>query len=1844
MAQGTPDPVTIAVRSSSTTVDVSSYFSDPDGNPLTYTAESSDETKATVRVSSANVTITPVAQGGVLIVVTARDTSNLTVTQTIAVTVSPGANRAPVAQGAIPPVTITERGNPRNVDVSSYFSDPDNNSLTYRAASSHPSQATVDVSGSVVTITPLAQGTPTITVTARDPSNLTATQKIVVTVSPGANRAPVSQGAIPGVTIAERGNPRNVDVSSYFSDPDNNSLTYRVSSSHPSKATVDVSGSVVTITPLAQGSVLVLVTASDPSNLTATQVIAVTVSPGANRAPVAVGSIPGVTIAERGNPRNVDVSSYFSDPDNNSLTYRAFSSHPSQATVSVLGSVVTITPAAQGTPIVTVSASDGSLTATQTITVTVSSGANRAPVAQGSIPIVTLTAGNSPMVFDVFSRFSDPDNDTLAYTAESSDPSRATVNASASVLTITPIAQGTSIITVTARDPSNLTAIQQFSVVVNGDEDPNDETSDEEESPTVPVTVGAIAPVTLTAGGGATTVDVAGNFLNPNGNPLTYTAISNDTQIATVTASNSILTINPVAEGTTTLTVMAQNVAGFTISQTIIVTVNAAPNRAPTTVGAIPPVTMTAGDNPITIDVSIYFSDPDNDKLTYTVVSNDTRVVTITASSHILLMTPVAKGTTTLLIMARDSEGLTIDQTVIVTVDAAPNNVPVTVGTIAPVRMTAGDSSIAVDVSIYFSDPDNDPLTYTVISNDTRVVTVAASNTTLIITPVAKGTTTLTVTVSDGRLTATQTIAVVVEAPPNRAPVAVETIPPVMFIVGDSAKTMRVSIYFTDPDNDTLIYAAVSTDPRVVTVAVSGTHLTLTPVAVGATTVTVTATDGSLTATHNIATMVVQSNSAPIAVGTIDPVKLTLKANATTLDVADSFFDAAADVLTYSAQSSDTGIVTVNVVNSTVIMTPIAEGVTNIIVTAQDSAGLTAFQTIDITVVPVPNRAPVPVGLINPITLVAGDSAKALDISGYFSDPDGDMLIYSAVSTHTRVATVSVSDITLTINPVTAGTATVMIIVQDAKGLTATRNLTVMVSPAPNRAPVVEQAIVPVTMTTGASPITLDVSTYFSDPDNDTLAYTTVSRDPGVVTAEMTHSTLSLRPVSAGTTTVMVLASDSQLNITQTITVTVNLAPNRAPVTQGTIAPVTLTAGDSAVTVDVSIYFSDPDNDPLSYTAVSTNPDVATAEMTRSTLSIRPVAQGSITIMVVVEDAEGLTVTEHITVTVNPAPNRAPVAVGDIDPIALTLRDSSMTVNLSTNFSDPDNDPLTYTAVSNDATKAQVSMSGTDLTITPVLEGIVEVMVIVQDAEGLTVTERITVTVYPAPNRAPVAVGDIDPITLTLRDNAVTVDVSLYFSDPDGDPLTYSAQSADDAVATVAIEGANLAIRPVGGGSTTITIAAQDAEAETLTRNFQVIVNTAPNAAPTFTSATVFTVEENNTIVGTVTATDSDSEDSFTQYTLIGGADSAMFSIYPLSGALRFNEPPDFETPGDTSQTNRYIVLVQVQTGSGNRALTAEQTLTVNVTDTNDAPLTVGTIDPVTLTVGDEDQTVDVSTKFSDPDGDTLTYTARSEDTMTVMVSVTDATITLTAVEAGRTQVTVTARDSANLAATQPIAVTVDVVVEPAAAGGFMRLDATLAAVLDNTALMQLNPDWAVANGDRLKLSVDVGATGLEVTADISALDTTQSFIALTPNKNGVYTAEIRISADNTALNGVKHILVTATDAKGDSTQLFVKTTLNNRYVTELLPNYPNPFNPETWIPYRLGKDAEVVMTIYDAQGGIVKRFELGYQAAGAYDTRSRAVYWNGTNDFGEPVSTGVYFYSLSTTDYSRTRKAIILK
>ena len=127
---------------------------------------------------------------------------------------------------------------------------------------------------------------------------------------------------------------------------------------------------------------------------------------------------------------------------------------------------------------------------------------------------------------------------------------------------------------------------------------------------------------------------------------------------------------------------------------------------------------------------------------------------------------------------------------------------------------------------------------------------------------------------------------------------------------------------------------------------------------------------------------------------------------------------------------------------------------------------------------------------------------------------------------------------------------------------------------------------------------------------------------------------------------------------------------------------------------------------------------------------------------------------------------------------------------------------------------------------------------------------------------------------------------------------------------------------------------------------------------------------------------------------------------------------------------------------------------------------------------------------------------------------------------------------------------------------------------------------------------------------------------------------------------GVKPLryTVTAEDVKRSLIQLPELVVYEIPSETQLLHNYPNPFNPETWIPYRLAEDAFVTLTIYDLNGQVVRTLDVGHQIAAVYESRSKAVYWDGRNGLGEQVASGVYFYHLSAGNYSATRKMLIIK
>jgi flagellar hook assembly protein FlgD len=97
-------------------------------------------------------------------------------------------------------------------------------------------------------------------------------------------------------------------------------------------------------------------------------------------------------------------------------------------------------------------------------------------------------------------------------------------------------------------------------------------------------------------------------------------------------------------------------------------------------------------------------------------------------------------------------------------------------------------------------------------------------------------------------------------------------------------------------------------------------------------------------------------------------------------------------------------------------------------------------------------------------------------------------------------------------------------------------------------------------------------------------------------------------------------------------------------------------------------------------------------------------------------------------------------------------------------------------------------------------------------------------------------------------------------------------------------------------------------------------------------------------------------------------------------------------------------------------------------------------------------------------------------------------------------------------------------------------------------------------------------------------------------------------------------------------------------YDNQLLPNYPNPFNPETWIPFKLAQETPVAISIYDTTGQLIRTIALGNRNAGIYTTKDKAAYWDGRDRFGDKVASGVYYYTLQAGDFKATRRMVILK
>ena len=348
---------------------------------------------------------------------------------------------------------------------------------------------------------------------------------------------PVACGNIPQQTVTVH---QEVVLAPCFEDPEMGELTLAAVSSNPEVATGEMSGDKVRIAGVSPGTATITVTATDLDMMTGELNFDVLVP---NRPPELRGELPSARMHPGGPPVRLVLSEYFADPDGQELTYGATSSDTAVASVALLADTLAVAGGSDGEATVTVTATDpGGLSATARMEVLV----GRPPVVLEELPLDTVSAGDTAL-WVLSEYFSDPDGDQLTYGAESSDRTIAQVALWTDTLIVRGRSGGTATVTVTATDPSGLSATSKMEVVVQGGRPP--------------VVLKEILPG-MTMPKRIVFRQLRDHFSDPDDEPLTYSATVSDSTVASVSIS-SFVTVVGMSAGRVTVTVTATDPGGL---------------------------------------------------------------------------------------------------------------------------------------------------------------------------------------------------------------------------------------------------------------------------------------------------------------------------------------------------------------------------------------------------------------------------------------------------------------------------------------------------------------------------------------------------------------------------------------------------------------------------------------------------------------------------------------------------------------------------------------------------------------------------------------------------------------------------------------------------------------------------------------------------------------------------------------------------------------------------------------------------------------------------------------------------------------------------------------------------------------------------------------------------------------------------------------------------------------------------------------------------------------------------------------------------------------------------------
>ncbi|WP_170299260.1 putative Ig domain-containing protein [Larkinella terrae] len=654
------------------------------------------------------------------VTVKATDNHGGWVTTTFKLTVNPAPpadNIPPVVDQTIPDQTATAGQGFTYTIGAGVFTDQDGTIAKIEIVSGLPAGLSFAPSTRIISGTPTAATTTTVTVKATDNDGSSVTTTFKLTVNPAPNVGPVVAQTIPDQTATAGQGFTYTIGAGVFTDQDGTIAKIEIVSGLPAGLNFAPSTRIISGTPTAASATTVTVKATDNQGATVSTTFKLTVNPAPvveNVPPVVAQTIPDQTATAGQGFTYTIGAGVFTDQDGTIAKIEIVSGLPAGLSFAPSTRMISGTPTAASATTVTVKATDNQgATATTTFKLTVNPAPNVAPVVAQTIPDQTATVGQGFTYTIGAGVFTDQDGTIAKIEIVSGLPAGLSFAPSTRIISGTPTAAATSTVTVKATDNLGLTVSTTFKVTVNP------------AANVAPVVAQKIPDQTATVGQGFTYTIGAGVFTDADGTIAKVEIVSGLPAGLSFAANTRIISGTPTAVVTNTVTVKATDNQGATVSTTFKLTVNPAPNLPPVVAQTIPDQTATVGVGfTYTIGAGV-FSDPDGSVAKVEIVSGLPVGLNFTSSTRVITGTPMTATTATVTVKATDNLGLTVSTTFKLTVNSAPtgaNQPPVLVKAIPDLTGTA---SIPFSYTIgksHFTDPDG-----TVVSVDVLLLPAGIS-------------------------------------------------------------------------------------------------------------------------------------------------------------------------------------------------------------------------------------------------------------------------------------------------------------------------------------------------------------------------------------------------------------------------------------------------------------------------------------------------------------------------------------------------------------------------------------------------------------------------------------------------------------------------------------------------------------------------------------------------------------------------------------------------------------------------------------------------------------------------------------------------------------------------------------------------------------------------------------------------------------------------------------------------------------------------------------------------------------------------------------------------------------